>query len=324
MNQFDYSKIRGFNYQPSYAWNLYEVWKFFDEAVFDKEIGRGKKYFPKMNTIRIWLSYDAFHYEEDRQSANFETALAICHKYDCKVIPVLFNCWHDAVMDAGGTYHPQMIPESIWSAKESMYDSYIEKIVRPHATDERILMWDVCNEPYTFGTNTQFQEMMEPYETAWLRKISLMCKEAGIKQPLGISLADHVNGLPRIADFIDVFMIHPYYFLSDADLELKDDEGFDKLLKDAVELAGTYGKPVVSTETCWGSKSSMIRAEIVKRTLEAHQRVGIGYVVHALNYSHIPDLHDECDGPVGAPGNLAFVNKDGHIREGHEIFNQLS
>ncbi len=41
MNIFEYSAIRGFNYQPSYAWNSYEAWRFFDEAVFDGEIGRG-------------------------------------------------------------------------------------------------------------------------------------------------------------------------------------------------------------------------------------------------------------------------------------------
>ena len=82
----EYSNVVGFNYQPSYAYNSYETWRFFDAEVFDREIGLGKKFFPKMNTIRLWLSYDAFRYEEDRQAENFETALKICDTHGCKVI----------------------------------------------------------------------------------------------------------------------------------------------------------------------------------------------------------------------------------------------
>ena len=68
----DYSKVRGFNYQPSFAYNSYEAWRFFDAETMARELRRGKKYFPKMNVIRLWLSYDAFRYEEERQAQNFE------------------------------------------------------------------------------------------------------------------------------------------------------------------------------------------------------------------------------------------------------------
>ena len=38
-----YSSVVGFNYRPSYAWNSYEAWSFFDRDVIDFEIGLGKK-----------------------------------------------------------------------------------------------------------------------------------------------------------------------------------------------------------------------------------------------------------------------------------------
>ncbi|MCM8804703.1 MAG: hypothetical protein NC833_05575 [Candidatus Omnitrophica bacterium] len=54
-----FSYIRGFNYQPSYGANGYEIWYYFKPDIIEKEIFLGKKYFPGINTLRIWLSWDA-------------------------------------------------------------------------------------------------------------------------------------------------------------------------------------------------------------------------------------------------------------------------
>lgn len=326
MNENCYSYVKGFNYQPSYAYNIDEAWRFFDADIIDKEIGLGKKYFPKMNTLRIWLSYNVFRYEEDRQAANFETVLSICDKYGCKVIVCLFNCWHDSVMDAGGIYHPMMIPGAIWCSEENMYDSYFEKIVAPHKKDDRILIWDICNEPYSFGGNKEYREFMEAYETAWLRKMYDMCHNAGVVQPCGISHyanRENLGFIEKTEPFTDVFLIHPYYFYSDNDVRKLSDEGFDKLLDTAVQISSKYNKPVLTTETCWGSRDDKVRAEIVKRTLLAHKKANIGFIAHALHWSHVADLHDDDDGPLSFPGNLMFITRDNKIRKYHEVFNEF-
>ena len=55
----EFSHIRGFNYQPSYGSHGLEIWGYgFDIAKIERELGLGKRYFPKINTIRLWLSYD--------------------------------------------------------------------------------------------------------------------------------------------------------------------------------------------------------------------------------------------------------------------------
>ena len=65
----DYTKIRGFNYQPSYGSNGFELWQKFDGTTIDIEIGRGKKYFPKMNAIRLWnLGILSFAIQTDFQA----------------------------------------------------------------------------------------------------------------------------------------------------------------------------------------------------------------------------------------------------------------
>lgn len=64
----NYAEINGFNYQPSYGSSGLEIWQQFDASIVDKELGRGKKYFPGMNAIRLWLSWDAFVREQQRFS----------------------------------------------------------------------------------------------------------------------------------------------------------------------------------------------------------------------------------------------------------------
>src|ERR1700691_5135464 len=54
-----YAGIRGFNYQPSWGSNGLEIWRRFDGALMDVELARGKRYFPGIHAIRLWLSWDA-------------------------------------------------------------------------------------------------------------------------------------------------------------------------------------------------------------------------------------------------------------------------
>ena len=54
------SEVRGFNYHPSFSHDSLEDWLLFDEAIWRRELTIGKQMFPKMNTIRIWLSWSAF------------------------------------------------------------------------------------------------------------------------------------------------------------------------------------------------------------------------------------------------------------------------
>lgn len=322
----DFSKVKGFNYQPGFAYNSYEAWRFFDADTMQREIGRGKRYFPKTNAIRLWLSYDAFRYEEDRQAENFETALKILDGLGLKALPVLFNCWHDGFMDNGGIYINQIVPGSCRCSNgfEVMYDSFVEKIVGAHAKDDRIIAWDICNEPFSYGYNERFAKIVKPYEFSWLEKIYKMCKAAGAAQPLAVSLCmDPFEDNELVAHISDIAMIHPYYYFCDEDIKNKSYAGYVELLKKYKAFAAAHGKQVLTTEVCWGSLDDLKRAEIVRLSLSAHAECGIGFIVHALNYSHVADLHDAQDGVVGSPGNLAFIDKEGKIRKGHEVFNEF-
>jgi len=87
----EYSQIRGFNYQPSYGTSGLELWLNFNASVIEAELERGKTYFPWMNAIRVWLSWDAYRRNERQFLARFEILLKIADGYDVQVMPVLFN-----------------------------------------------------------------------------------------------------------------------------------------------------------------------------------------------------------------------------------------
>ena len=99
--------------------------------------------------------------------------------------------------------------------------------------------------------------------------------------------------------------------------------------KEYVDLVSAYknfsikcSKPVLATETCWGAMDDSERVKIIKYTLNTLSEYNIGFVVHALHYSKVADLHTPEDGPIGWSENLAFTNKDGTLRAGHDVFNK--
>lgn len=69
------------------------------------EVALGKAYFPKFNTIRIWLCCEEFRLNEDTFAAKFETYLRICGCFGLSAIPVLLNRWYDEAQEiAFGDY----------------------------------------------------------------------------------------------------------------------------------------------------------------------------------------------------------------------------
>lgn len=67
----EYSWVRGFNYQPSWASHGITIWNDFREATYAKELDLGLKHFPKLNTLRIWFSYDAHVADPKRWRSRF-------------------------------------------------------------------------------------------------------------------------------------------------------------------------------------------------------------------------------------------------------------
>lgn len=307
----DYSQIRGFNYQPSYGTSGLELWLNFQAPLIELELGQGKQHFPWMNTIRLWLSWDAYRRNEKQFKENFETALTIAAGYDLKVMPVLFNRWHTNSIDYGGIYIDHFLPGSRNNVPE-LYDSYVEAIVGTHANDKRIIAWDLCNEPL-FYKSEEIPSCVIEAEIIWLERLYETCKRLNAAAPVTMAPMREMEKLTRISDIIT---FHPYYMGGSK-------EAFEKNLDNCVAIAARAGKALVATETCWGSYDNEKRAELVRYTLDELNKRKIGWLCYLLHTSGIADAHAEEEGAFSHAGNLAFIMADGQLRPYHQVINEM-
>ncbi len=326
----DYARIKGFNYQPSYGSNGFELWQTFDPTIIDQELGRGKTYFPGMTAVRVWLSWDAFIHGPEQFAANFDTMLAIAATYDLVVMPVLFNRWHNHFLDYGGIYIDHFLPGVSWVQKEKMFAPYVDMVVGRHARDTRVFAWDLCNEPFSYSCPPADIPAIFAAEYRWLENLYQTCKELGAEAPLtiGIHPMHRREGLERIEPISDILSIHPYWTPSrhgppDQPQPDADKTTYEQLLDDYVAVATRVNKPLLATETCWGSLDDAERVDIIRYTLGELKKRDIGWLAYLLHHSLIADAHRPEFGPVAEPGNLAFIECDGALRPGHDIFNDF-
>ena len=319
----EYSTVRGFNYQPSYGATGLEIWRNFKPDIVEKELGLGKKYFPGMNTVRAWLSFDAFVADHVSFEEAFEQYLTIADRHGIRVVPTLFNNWH-SIPDFGG------VAEEIvraWfkgrslagAAEPRIFLSYLERIVAEHAEDQRVLIWDLCNEPFNSGAPDLFLE--------WLTYLYRLCKTLGATQPIGISDGATVEEVQAVEAISDVLLPHLYFAAEEPNAEIVAEfrrKGFipPEPIGKLVEFAAAKGKPILCTECCWGSLDDAERGRIVASELDTLSGYNIGFLAHALHESLVADLHRPQYGPVSRAGYMAFINMDGSLRKHHDIFNR--
>ena len=311
------SEVKGFNYHPTYSHDSLEDWLLFDEEIWRRELSIGKEKFPKMNTVRLWLSWSAFCRLENRFIERVKTAIQICKDLDLYVIPCLFNRWHDPMVNADAIYIDHFLPESSWLHKfGNLFEDYIDALCDAFGTEEQILVWDICNEPFAYNGDFPMRETVQKYELEWLGRMADRMRKNQVTQPLGIGSTGE-QPMEIFGDICDVYLTHLYYRGEDV-------SQFESWVESFVNESKKFGKPLITSECCWGSLDDKHREELIRVALSTYKKFGIGYVVHALWYSLCADLHNPEDGRVTDNiGNLCFINKDGNIRPYHEIYNEF-
>jgi hypothetical protein len=115
--------------------------------------------------------------------------------------------------------------------------------------------------------------------------------------------------------------IHPYWVNNNPKAAIRED--YENSLDRDVAFALKAGKPLVATECCWGSLDDKVRVESIKYTLAQLKQRNIGWTVYLLHHSLIADAHRPEFGPLSEPGNLSFIEADGTLRPGHDVFNEF-
>lgn len=307
--------VKGFNYHPSYSTGSLEDWLLFDKEVWEKELTIGKKHFPKFNTLRIWLSWNAYCRMGDDFIKALKDVFDICKKLNLYVIPCLFNRWHDPVIDCDGIYIDHFLKDSSWLQKfGSPFTKYIDDIAENFKDEEQVLVWDVCNEPLAYNNNEfPAMDIIKEYELRWLHEMADRLRMHGVSQPLGIGSTGD-EAMETFGDICDVYLTHFYY--------TGNLEKFDAKVKRFCDEAIKNGKEIISSECCWGSLDDQKRGEFINGTLSTLKKYNVGFVAHALWTCGCTDLHDITEGAITQNiGNLAFIKKDGTIRPYHEAYN---
>ena len=153
----------GSNYNPATAINQFEMWQAatFDPVTIDKELGWAAAM--GMNTMRVYLHNQLWEDDAPGLKARMEQFLIIAAKHKIRPMFVLFDsCW-----DPNPVSGPQRPPipgvhNSGWAQApgaarlidRSQYpklEAYVKDIVGHFANDQRIIAWDVWNEPNNEG-----------------------------------------------------------------------------------------------------------------------------------------------------------------------------
>jgi hypothetical protein len=291
----NYGWLRGFGVVPSWAANIVDAWRLYDGARFREEVALARKV--HANCIRLWIEFAAWKTDPDNVTAKFLDAVAGIAENGMKVMPCLFNHWHDRKLDYGGTS-----AAGDWGP----HLKYVKSLVTPLANDDRVLIWDLCNEPGSREANTQ--------EFKWLSEIAATVRGCGAKQPITIGTMSGVN-ITTFAPLVDVLNGHPYAHHR---------EGLKVLIASFTTISKELGKPFLVNETIPGALDDSVRAETARFYTEMLSAAGFGWMGWVIREGKAiatsRELHD--GNGINGGGYHPFFTKEGKLRDGLEFLTE--
>lgn len=191
----------GSNYIPKSAINELEMWQAdtFDPAEIDKELGWAEGL--GMNTMRVFLHDLLWQQDAAGFQKRLDQFLTIASRHHIRPLLVLFDsCWDPA--PHLGLQHPPVpgIHNSGWvqspgpkalddPAQVPRLKTYVQGVVGAFAKDDRILGWDVWNEPGSDQTDNYPRTEMKNEKkvrlvAALLPQVFEWAREVNPTQPL--------------------------------------------------------------------------------------------------------------------------------------------
>jgi hypothetical protein len=256
----------GSNYIPADAINQLEMWQAasFDPAQIDKELGWAQGM--GMTTMRVFLHDALWQQDAPGFKKRIGIFLDIAAKHGIKPLFVLFDsCWDPNYKL--GPQHPPIpgVHNSGWVqgpgakalADPTQYprlEGYVKDVVGSFAHDNRILGWDVWNEPdNTSGNYKERDPQLFEHVAMLLPRVFEWARSADPSQPLtsGIWHDDNWNDLAHLNAVektqltqSDVISFHNYGWP-------------EEFAARARSLTG-YGRPILCTEYMARSAGSTI------------------------------------------------------------------
>lgn len=230
----------GCNFIPSSAINQLEMWQAetFDPETIDRELGWAADL--GFNTVRVYLHDLAWEADKEGFKKRIDQFLEIARKHGIRPVLVLFDdCWNE---DPKIGKQPEPIPgvhNSGWlqspgkavvndPVQWDRLEAYVKDVVGTFAEDDRILLWDLYNEPGNSGQGMKSLPL--------LKKAFEWARAAKPSQPLSAGvfyLKDNAMTEYQTAAS-DVITFHDY--------------GPPESMKKMIAKMKKYGRPVICTE----------------------------------------------------------------------------
>lgn len=189
----------GSNFIPSTAINELEMWQpdTFDLPTIDRELGWAESL--GMNTMRVFLHNLLWQQDSQGLLERMEKFLEVADKHHIKTTFVLFDSVWDPLPQLGKQREPKphvhnsgwvQAPGAELLKDRSRWDKelkpYVVEVISHFRDDQRILMWDLMNEPDNENPAYKDQELPDKAELALklLKKEWKWARKAKPTQPL--------------------------------------------------------------------------------------------------------------------------------------------
>ncbi|MGB3801107.1 MAG: cellulase family glycosylhydrolase [Lewinella sp.] len=232
--------LTGANFNPSTAINQLEMWQeaTFDPETIDRELGYAEGI--GFNTMRVYLHSLAYEADPEGFKERVDTYLGLADRHGISTMFVIFDDVWGKTPQIGeqpepipGTHNSGWVqdpgdPASREEANFPALEEYVKDLLTTFADDDRILMWDLYNEPGNSGKLTSSMPLLQSVFT-WAREVNP-------SQPLTVGLwawdFQELNTFQ--AQNSDIITYHQY-------------EG-PREHQHIINLLKTHGRPMICTE----------------------------------------------------------------------------
>lgn len=253
----DFGWIVGCNFLPSTAINQLEMFQAetYDPETIDRELGLAESL--GFNTVRVYLHDLFWVHDKEGFLERLDDFLDICQSHNIKPMLVIFDgVWHP--FPKWGK-QPEPIPHlhnSQWVqspgveilSDPSKYDSlkpYVQGLMEYFKDDDRILAWDLFNEPENRNIPTyRRHEPLNKHDLAMelLDKTFKWAREVNPSQPLTAGIWLDYEGLIKNTPIFqlmlresDIITFHNYLHLEDVEKQVN-------------MLKRLFDRPIICTE----------------------------------------------------------------------------
>lgn len=277
----------GSNFLPSTAINQLEMWQedSFDTTTIDRELGWAELL--GMNTMRVYLHDLPFQADSAGFFSRIDSFLELSKTHHIKPVLVIFDsCWDPYPVGGKQRAPKPFVHNSGWvqspgiaALKDSLQyprlEKYVKALVKRFATDDRILAWDVWNEPDNRNTAAYGPVELQnktAYVLPLLEKTFAWARSSKPIQPLtsGVWAGNYTSEttlkpIEKVQlDNSDIITFHCYDKPSDFENKIKQLQ--------------RYGKPMICTEYMARPNGS---------TFEGFLPIGKQYKVGMINWGFV-------------------------------------